>query len=314
MMKGVGCLVRRKMLDCNFVQLELNLNLKVAEMCIGNIFNLQEIVNKCIESNSIESVLSFKGDYFSYEDFYHETYRKELSLLDKARQCELKYESCNSELEKLKESNKKIASNIEYKVKKYNQEVSIIKQLNKLCQDMNALNCSQIYLKFGRDKHHDLIAIFFDVGQFANEDSGTIYVFSGHDEQYFNTQTSMNISYTTYPEFHSESQMRSTKTGAQVIINSISSNNRRRGNGTFLLNHFEDILHKVNKELRSANSKEEITTIFGDVVPGNIRHESLVALYNNNGFPTWEEDRVIFKELKKVKVPNKAAIHIPYGG
>jgi len=141
-----------------------------------------------------------------------------------------------------------------------------------------------VYLRFGRDKKHDLIALYFNINSFVLSD---IYspvevalIFSGEGEYPFKQHTVLHL----------------RRDGDEPYVNiwGLQSNNPNNGHGTFILKNLEDLVMEINKKISYScngnismdNNRGPIEVITGEVTSRNIPYNKLAAYYNKNGLPT----------------------------
>ncbi|QUH25023.1 hypothetical protein [Serpentinicella alkaliphila] len=289
MINSIVCWGRSKIGKCHLFSLDTNdeHEMKEAKILKRHISLLQSNLNICIDKNSLEDVIEFNGDYIdkNYIKAYKEgqTYFKDSDnyLVDK-----LIDSPCGAMCKVGEVEIKKLMIDIKESIKKYNSDLSIIKKVQNYCKAVSHKDHSNdsVFFKFGRDKNKDLIAFYFNIKSFILNDRYTAvepaFVFSGDGE---------------YP-FHKHTVLHLKREGEEpkVIIWGFQSNNSKRGHGAFMLRNLEDLIRRINENIKVMNMlngnrtyvRGPIEVISADVIPGNIPYNKLVAFYNRNGLPT----------------------------
>ncbi|WP_092333652.1 hypothetical protein [Desulfosporosinus hippei] len=340
MIKSVVCWGRSKMGQCPLYRIERKSeDIRIAKLCLSSLFLMQAKLKKCVESNKIEEVLRFREDYVDWS-YWDEVEEKELKRLtsnskdtqiNSLKRCKLDMNICKISLDSKESAIEKLHEEIDSKIKLYNDDLAIIKKVQNYCdnyenEDYRIFKNDRIYLKFQRDKYNALIALYFNVDSFIKQDSQspveTIFVFSGEGEYPFHKQTVLHLAYEKYGGLVlSGTEVMKDADGIkdlvpQAHICDFQSYNRRRGHGSFILKHLENIVSTVNNRILSLGVKyrekyywmKPIKAINGEVVPGgNISKDDLVKFYNKNGLPTigrkyssgtYVADKVIYKILE----------------
>lgn len=250
-----------------------------------------------------------------------------ISNPSKITSCRLNSRGCKSTYDTKKNCLEKLINKIDTKVQAYNDDLGIIKKVQNYClkyAEYKVHDDKAVYFKFGRDKYDSLIALYFNIDRFINNESlspiETIFVFSGEGEYPYNKQTVFHIKYESFDNllhgteaYEKAKQMKGQSSQAHIC--DFISYNGRRGHGTFILKHLEDIIKTINEKIKILENigsegyyrKVPIKLIVGEVVPGdNISDEDLVKFYNKNGLPTigkkysegtYVSNRIVFKEL-----------------
>ncbi|GKU27242.1 hypothetical protein CFOLD11_40690 [Clostridium folliculivorans] len=305
-MKSIVCWSKSKNGKCYLYDMDrLDNDIRMAQLGLEHVDELQSILNKCIENNSIEKVLNFKGEYLnilylnnSYEKHMLSKYSSKHTI-DKTH-CKLANKNCNLTYESKKTFLQKLTNQVDTKIQLYNEDLSIIKKVQNYCSNYSGFkihNDNCVYFKFDRDKCNSLIALYCNIENFntMNMDSSPkpIFIFSGEGEYPFYKHTLLQLKYDTfmYPQITNYSISTSKEIKDQDIIIQLwdfQSFNPRRGHGTFILKNLEDIINKVTIKINEDLSlKKSIKLIIGTVpTTNNNSYEYLVRFYNKNGFTT----------------------------
>ncbi|WP_350342354.1 hypothetical protein PRVXT_001583 [Proteinivorax tanatarense] len=222
-----------------------------------------------------------------------ETYRK-IDLYE-IRPCKLEPDSCKLTLDSKVRVFEKLFRELETQVGKYQQEISIINRIQNYCRERNkkVMRRDSIFLKFSRNKLDELIVLCFDIDNFIRKKSITTttesaFVFSGRGESQTNEETVLTICYYRFQNSVLNNDP-FNKDVPEAVIDGFSSDNKRRGHGTFLLENLEDIIKEVNKKIITKANEPDIMQpiklITGDVSPsGDIKYDDLMKLYKKHGF------------------------------
>lgn len=339
MIKEIICWGRSKLGSCHLYSIDKrDEDIRIAKMCLSNLYKLQAKVENCIEKSSIDEVLRFGEEYVD-QNYWYEVQDKEMdrkvssgevaiNYLKGLESCKLKPEVCDISYASKNRLFKKLTEEIDSRVQRYNNDLAIIKKIQNYCMNYSEHKVhtnDTVYFRFGRDKHNELIALYFNIDNFIKstnyEPIETVYVFSGDGEYPYHKQTVLHLKYEEYgnliltgTEVYREVDS-VEKLGAQVHICDFQSYNRRRGHGSFILKNLEDIIKVVNKKITTMSEIERqryhrrkiIKAINGVIAPGNISDEDLVKFYNKNGLTTigkkyangtYYADKIIYKEIK----------------
>ncbi|MEG0181153.1 MAG: hypothetical protein RR898_01470 [Clostridium sp.] len=265
---------------------------------------MQNAIDKCIESNKIIEVVRlelYDTTELTSELYNYNSYENYNSLIENKHV--IIYESKLNAL-------KKLNIVIKNKAKIINKELSIINKVKKHHKRLNHYDKNDnVYLKFGRDKHNELIAMYFNIDKFVNNNSRfsneTVYVFSEEGDYPYENHTVMHLSFTNYYEARVSC----------LYIGDFISNNQRKGHATFLLKNLRKLVICINKRIEYLNckmpknyyEKSPINAITGEVCPGSeISFDDLVDFYNKNGLSTrghyftnsdYNDNRIIFQEF-----------------
>lgn len=234
--------------------------------------------------------------------------------------CKLNPDSCKATYQVKINALNQLEKEIHDKIKKYNNDLAVIKKLQDFCSKKEFYEYhtdNQVYLKFGKDKNNALIALYFNIESFINKigslHNETVYVFSVDAETARSKDTMLHMRYQPpwSPGFKTPIATKELseprEDWAGVNINNFISENPKKGHGSFILNHLENIIKIVNSKIVNLPAEDnekysEIKFIGGTVFPQGIPLNNLVKFYNKNGLPTFNEgtgqNLSIYKEIE----------------
>lgn len=262
---------------------------------------LQNKLKRCIEDESIEKILKFKMEEINEDNIDYEDAKYKKKTL-----CKLNPDVCKINIKLEKSKLEKLDKEVKSKIDLYNKDLLVLEKLKNHYLSNEEVS-KDIYLKFGRDKNDDLIALYFDVKKFIKNKSSIIYLFS-QNQDFFNPSV-LFLKYEDYIEYGPRRYINEKNNGYALICD-IRIVNKRIGHGTFMLSNIEPIIKKVNKDIRYINKNieyddyiiNEIVAVNGMICPGSdTTYDDLVKFYNINGYPTYSngniENRNIYKEI-----------------
>ena len=138
MLQKAICWWKSKMGECRYYSIaKKDYDIKIAKLCLNNISMLQSKLDNCIKGNKIEDVLRFRGDFLN-KYYWDEVQENELSrkinngeepfLERKKCSCKQKAGECKSIVDKINSDFDTLMTEIDEKIKKYNNDLSIIKK------------------------------------------------------------------------------------------------------------------------------------------------------------------------------------------
>lgn len=254
-----------------------------------------------MDNINILEILKLDIEYIDENSFRDSDIKYKINSL-----CNLKPDVCEITT-KINESKiEKLKLEIRQRINMYNNDLYIFKKLKEL-YDKDEDASKNIYLKFGRDKNNNLIALYFNIDKFVINKSSNIYLL--HNKWSYYNRTVLFLQYEKFNSYGKGRRIGNNDCGYALICDFIVKH-KRLGHGTFMLSNLESILRQVNKKIRHINSNvdyddceiNEVIAVNGMVCSGDgISYKELVKFYNKNGYPTYHngyiEDKDIYKEI-----------------
>jgi hypothetical protein len=143
MIKHIVCWGRNKIKVCYYHDIKAqDEDIRIAELCLKNISELQRQIDNCIRHNTIEEFLRINGEYIS-QLYWQETKENEWNMRmkdeiafdeymsDSRKNCKLKPKQCVNKYYDNKNYLNRLLDNLDSKIEKYNKQLSIIKKVKK---------------------------------------------------------------------------------------------------------------------------------------------------------------------------------------
>lgn len=302
MFRSIKCIRNSITKNCNkrYVK-EISDKISINNSRIQTINRLQRKLRGYIENENLEAILELDmKEIEEYNINYDDIKYKVKSI------CELNPDVCKSNIKINIYKLEKLDREIKEKIDLYNKDLLVLEKLKKHCLKEKEIH-KEVYLKFGRDRNNNLIALYFDIEKFVKSNLSTVYLFT-QNQDYFNPSV-LFLKYENYLGYGPKRYINEKDNGYTLICD-FRVVEKRIGHGTFMLSNIVPILKEVNKKIRYINRNlnyddliiNEIVAVNGMVCPGSdISYEDLVKFYNKNGYPTYDnryiKDRNIYKEI-----------------
>lgn len=265
---------------------------------------LSKKLEKCIKRNDLSAVLNFDAKEIDDNNVY-------AIYPDK---CDLTANSCDFNIELRKRYCQEIRTESDKLISQYTDDLNLIKYIKSAYKELNESSRktnNKEYFKFSRDKENNLIAIYFNIDEFINRGSQTVYLLSSKGHYWREKYAVLHLKYDEIPLYEPRwirekpDYIKNRKKRAYACIGDFNSNDKKKGHGTFILKNLEDIIIEVNKRIDFFNANEEdeynhknkIQGINGLVRPGDIPLDILVKFYNKHGYKTYENNNYLYKQI-----------------